>query len=177
MSSVIDIRRWAFWNNQIMRWSPPRMRMCRTMRTHRKNTPFALSEYTKSLTQESSNCKLSKLRTCIPISSHNLVHVSGGHCHMHPSSTSGCAFAYLLHSTAQSTLVRSLYFQPRMSQASVKAVVNSQFCWLGTKANFFGLTMLNWAYKHNFKGIISYAEDFYRKKSATQKRPSSGHAT
>ena len=52
-------------------------------------------QYSKSPTYEPTSFKLSNMWTCIPMSNHiKLVHVSGVHCHMHASSTNGCAFVY-----------------------------------------------------------------------------------
>ena len=44
--------------------------------------------------------------------------MSGIHCHVCPSSTSGCAFVYF---TVQSTVVQGLYFRPRMSGKKPKS--------------------------------------------------------
>ena len=49
----------------------------------------------KSLTQEPSNCELSKMQTCVHVSRQvKLVHRSGVHCHIYASCTNGCAFVY-----------------------------------------------------------------------------------
>ena len=42
----------------------------------------------KSPTYEPSSCELSKMRACVCVSNHKLVHVSGIHCQMCASSTS-----------------------------------------------------------------------------------------
>ena len=44
--------------------------------------------------------------------------MSGIHCHMCASSTSGCAFMYF---TVQSTVVQGLYFKPKMSGSTPKS--------------------------------------------------------
>lgn len=65
---------------------------------------------------------------------------------------------------------------PGCPKASVKAVVNSQFCWLGTKANFFGLTYKLGLQAQFQNGTHSYAEDFLQQRSLQlRKGPSSGH--
>ena len=59
------------------------------------------------------------MQVCSPVQSCKLVHVSGIHCHVHASSTSGCAFFFfsLLYSTVESThkkestAVQYLYFK------------------------------------------------------------------
>ena len=50
--------------------------------------------YSRSPSTEPSSCELTKMQTCVPMSNHLLVHVSGVPCHVHASSTSGCAFVY-----------------------------------------------------------------------------------
>ena len=67
----------------------------------------------KSLTQEPSNCELSKMQRCVCVSRQvKLAHRSGVHCHICASCTNGCAFVYF---TVQSTIVWYLHFKPRMS--------------------------------------------------------------
>ena len=48
-----------------------------------------------------------------------LVHVSGVHCHVRASSTSGCAFVYF--TVWYCTEVQYLYFKPRMSGSKRKS--------------------------------------------------------
>lgn len=48
----------------------------------------------KPLTDKHSSCKLSKVKVHISTLSHHVTHMSGVHCHVCASSTSGCAFVY-----------------------------------------------------------------------------------
>ena len=52
-----------------------------------------------------------------------LVHVSGVHCHVHASSTAGCAFVYCTvpYGILYHTVVQYLYFKPRMSRSKHKS--------------------------------------------------------
>ena len=46
------------------------------------------------------------------VQSHKLVHMSGVHCHMRASSTSGCAFVYFtVQSTVKNKVAQYLYFK------------------------------------------------------------------
>ena len=45
---------------------------------------------------EPSSFKLKDANVCSLIQTCKLVHVSGIHCHMHASSTNGCAFVYFI---------------------------------------------------------------------------------
>ena len=49
---------------------------------------------------------------CSHVPSRKLVHVSGVHCHVHASSTSGCAFVYFtVQSTVKNKVAQYLYFK------------------------------------------------------------------
>ena len=48
------------------------------------------------------------------------VHTSGVHCHVYASSTSGCTFGTLLHSTVYNTIIQYLCSNPRMSRIKCK---------------------------------------------------------
>ena len=53
--------------------------------------------HSKSSTYESSSCRTFKTANMhLLVQSHELVHLSGLHCHMRASSTSGCAFVYFI---------------------------------------------------------------------------------
>ena len=52
--------------------------------------------HSKSSTYESSSCRTFKTANMhLLVQSHELVHLSGLHCHMRASSTSGCTFVYV----------------------------------------------------------------------------------
>ena len=74
MSSVKILEGGPLGDNQIMKVEPSRMRInALTVRTHRAPQLLLPCQNTvKSLTQESSNRKLSKLRTCFPMSNHTI---------------------------------------------------------------------------------------------------------
>ena len=55
------------------------------------------------------------------VQSHKSGHVSGVHCHVCASSTSGCAFAYITVHYCIQSVVQYLYVKPRMSGSEHKS--------------------------------------------------------
>lgn len=78
-------------------------------------------QYSKSHTYEPWCFTLWKMQMCVCMSNYMLVHMSGIHCYMHASSTSGCAFKHFNVLYYCTKVVEYLYFKSRMYKSKCKS--------------------------------------------------------
>ena len=85
--------------------------------------------YSKPHAYERSYRKHSKMRTFICMSNHMLVHMSGIHCHMCASSTSGCVLCILLYCIEYSSTVSLFQGQDVQKQTWKLILLRSTRIW------------------------------------------------